>query len=404
MSLFAFMLGYYTRSTDVGLAHYFEKLSKKTNSTMKSASKQAYSKARLKFRHTAFKELNEDAVSEYYKLNDYKHWHGHRLLAVDGTRLQLPGSPEIRAYFGEVGASTAGTMPMATESIAYDVLNEMIVDVRIGKGYSSERSLALEHSKAVEGFSSKKSDIFLFDRGYPQYYMFSVLVSRSQEFVCRVSESDGKEIKKFIESQSTDSMICIPKKSKSIQQAKREGFRLPNYLDLRIVRVRSDNGQEAYLLTSLVDQEQYPTASIAELYNYRWSVETHYHFQKHRQQIENFTGKSVESIYQDIYARVLSYTICQLLIKDASEELTEEMRTQGKTPDVYKINKSVAYGIYHDRVIDLLFFTKPPEYPAKLDRLLTDIKRHKQKVSKNKTKNRKQKNKYLYPINTKSII
>ena len=63
----------------------------------------AYSQARHKVKHTAFIELLEKSVIEVmYGDNDYKTFKGHRLLAIDGSSLRLPNTPETREKFGFV--------------------------------------------------------------------------------------------------------------------------------------------------------------------------------------------------------------------------------------------------------------------------------------------------------------
>lgn len=52
----------------------------------------ALSKARQKFLHTAFIELVEECVVKpMYIDRRYKRFKGHRLLAIDGSALRLPG-------------------------------------------------------------------------------------------------------------------------------------------------------------------------------------------------------------------------------------------------------------------------------------------------------------------------
>jgi hypothetical protein len=52
--------------------------------------------------------------------------------------------------------------------------------------------------------------------------------------------------------------------------------------------------------------EQYPHDLFADLYHDRWPVEEDYKIMKCRIEIENFTGQSELSVYQDFHARVLS--------------------------------------------------------------------------------------------------
>jgi hypothetical protein len=76
-------------------------------------------------------------------------------------------------------------------------------------------------------------------------------------------------------------------------------------LRLRLVRVELDSEVEV-LITNLLDNERYPARGFKALYHLRWGVEENYKRLKMWVELENFTGKSVLSVKQDFYARVLS--------------------------------------------------------------------------------------------------
>ena len=70
----------------------------------------AYSQARYKLKHTAFIELNQEAVVKtLYSDNDYQTFWGFRVLAVDGSKLLLPDSDEVREEFGTIGWTNGKT-------------------------------------------------------------------------------------------------------------------------------------------------------------------------------------------------------------------------------------------------------------------------------------------------------
>src|SRR2546421_8276731 len=71
-----------------------------------SATAGALTHARAKLLPSAFIELNQKAVlSQVYGAqyqSALKRWRGHRLLAMDGSLIRLPSSPELFQEFGEV--------------------------------------------------------------------------------------------------------------------------------------------------------------------------------------------------------------------------------------------------------------------------------------------------------------
>jgi hypothetical protein len=119
-------------------------------------SQQAFSEARKKLKWEAFRELFEATVEAAYR-GEIKRWRGYRLLAIDGSKINLPNDPGLREYFGTTGAGNSS--PCAQGSILYDIENDLVVDARIESMGVDERTLA--------GMASCGKELILFDRGYP---------------------------------------------------------------------------------------------------------------------------------------------------------------------------------------------------------------------------------------------
>ena len=122
-------------------------------------------------------------------------------------------------------------------------------------------------------------------------------------------------------------------------------------LKLRLIRVELDNGESEILITSLLDTEKYPHQQFEELYHLRWPVEEDYKVMKQRMEIENFTGKSVLSIYQDFHAKVFSKNLTSALIHPTQSEIDRNTENSCYS---YKVNFTQALSKVKD-VIPLLF-------------------------------------------------
>lgn len=98
------------------------------NLPFNKVSKQAFSKARQKIESNALKHLFSltTDIDRFY--NDIKTWRGYRILAIDGTLIQLPNTPENKDYFGS-SLNQFGGVAQARSSALYDVLNDLIIDV-----------------------------------------------------------------------------------------------------------------------------------------------------------------------------------------------------------------------------------------------------------------------------------
>ena len=193
-------------------------------------------------------------------------------------------------------------------------------------------------------------DLVLLDRGYPAYWLFNLIMSMGSDFCARVSATKWKIIRKFVSSGKRETIISLPVFSTSIEKCKELGLELTP-LKVRLVRVELDSGEVEVLITSLTDKDALPYECFAELYHLRWPVEEDYKKLKSWIEIENFSGKSVESVYQDFYAKVFAKNLTAILASTTSRDIDAAYKTRKYA---YQINYAQAYAEMK-RMIPLLF-------------------------------------------------
>lgn len=92
---------------------------------------------------------------------------GVQVIAIDGSKIPLPNRRALLEKFGGFGKGASS--PTASASVAFDVLNERVIDAQLGPISDGEHTLAIRH---VENIKSKARTtdllyiIFVFDRGY----------------------------------------------------------------------------------------------------------------------------------------------------------------------------------------------------------------------------------------------
>ncbi|MBS3078922.1 IS4 family transposase, partial [Candidatus Pacearchaeota archaeon] len=128
-----FMLNSIRKSLQKELTEFFLNFSNEKNIT-----NSAFCQSRMKLSHTAFIELNDGIIKGFYTDNIFDLWNGFRLLAIDGSRLQLPLSLELIEDFGFAENQGAVPVPMAQASYCYDLLNNMIINSEIDRYETSE--------------------------------------------------------------------------------------------------------------------------------------------------------------------------------------------------------------------------------------------------------------------------
>ena len=111
-----------------------------------SCTRQAFSKRRKLIKPEAFEELFRMSA-EFLAKNVRTSKKLLRILAVDGSRVNLPTHPELVQKFG-IQKGT-GNLPQALLSTLYEVGNRIVLDMRTGNGHVPHRE-----NQATAGFST----------------------------------------------------------------------------------------------------------------------------------------------------------------------------------------------------------------------------------------------------------
>ena len=291
-------------------------------------SKAALTKARKKLKFQALVELNQHLVSFFEKQFKPLTWHGFRLLSIDGSTTRLPVITAIAEHFGAWNVRQGAPSAMARVSQLFDVLNKVTVDAIIHPTSSGERKLAAQHMLNV-----MPNDLVLLDRGYPAWWIFSLILSMDANFCARISCTKWKVVRKFYNSGRAQKIICLPIHSTSIAQCRQMGLDMKP-LKLRLIRIEHNN-KVIVLVTSLIDTERYPVDIFYDLYHGRWPIEEDYKTVKCRLELENFTGKSVLSVYQDFHAKIFAKNLVSILVLPLNVSLQNDIQTRKY---IYKVN------------------------------------------------------------------
>jgi len=325
----------------------------------------AFTQARSHLSYTAFIGLNQRAVvNVVYEDEDYKRYKGKfRLLSIDGSKVILPNEEDIRKEFGAISYTNGkddqivGSKPQATASVIYDVLNHVATDSILGHPRAYEVDLAERHLSRTS-----ENDLILTDRNYTSYRYLGRMIMRGRDFVGRCSKKSFGTVREMFEGKGEDSRIVRLKPS-DMKEAEEAG--LPTEITVRFIRVILDTGETEVLVTSLLNEVLYPTEDFKALYNMRWGVETFYGVLKTRLALENFTGKTAESVKQDFYATIYMTGLESVLTREVNEKLEKKTCQPHRNGDKeteerihnhqYKVNKAVSFNAIKNHVFDLFY-------------------------------------------------
>lgn len=326
------------------LDRFFEIIDK-TAAATRMVTKSAFSLARRKLHFGAFSEINRIVVDAFYQNEGVRRWRGWRLLAIDGSTLQLPRTIEIAQWFGVFDPEKESACPMGRVSALYDVLNRVTIDAQLAPYRIGEQELAAFHLRWVEG-----RDLLLFDRGYPAFWLISLLQQQGIQYCMRINANFNRVVERFVTSDAATAVTALSAGKDARRYCRTHGLSI-DPIKVRLIRVELSTGESEILVTSLLDGEQYPTEIFGDLYSKRWGIEEGYKALKCRAELGNFTGKSVHAIMQDFHAKIASTNLTALMSHKADSDSSEKSRR--------RVNFSYALSRMKDNIVRLLTVTDP---------------------------------------------
>jgi len=315
--LITFLLNLLKRSQQDELDEFF-KLLNGTEVAVRTVTKSALTQARKKLKSEAFVELNQVQTHYFYQSLRPETWMGWRLLAVDGSTIQVPNTPDNLTHFGAWHPAKGSPCPMARISQMFDVLNAVTVNAVIAPKAVGERDLAAEHFAHL-----CHNDLVLLDRGYPAFWLFALILKQGAHFCARMKVGSWNIVKDFVATGFDEQTVVLQPNYIAQQECKKRKLSTKRML-IRLIRVELEDGEIEVLATSLLDHQTYPVSIFKELYHLRWPVEEQYKVFKARLELENFSGTSVLAVYQDFHAKVFVANLTAILARPAQEVVAQD--------------------------------------------------------------------------------
>jgi len=357
------LLNFFKRSYSVEIADFYHIVGQQELSVSKSAFCQQRQKIDCLFFYCLHLMLVNSFYTHYQQ--KIKRWQGLRLIAVDGSTSYLLNKEEIVNYFGTHG-NQRGKVPMARVLTAYDVLNEITINAGIYPIADSEQKLALSWLNSYE-----EDMLLIYDRGYPGFasIFHHQEQERPQPFLMRCALGFNAVVKDFVASPARELVTTFQVDKPTRRELFSQGFILPkgSTVQVRLIKIKLDNGLIEVLATNLFDTEKYPYQMFKKLYSLRWEIETRYNCLKNKLQMELYSGHKVGNLKQDFYISIFLANLQAILSKPPQEYLEKAF---DKRKYKYSINENVTIGILKNRIITLFLHQQPDEILRQLEDLI----------------------------------
>ena len=342
--LLKYLLSMHKASSQAALNNFLER----EGITM---SQQALSKARSKFDHTPFLKLFTAVRDAFYGteyIDTLCKYNNKFLIAIDGSNTSLPNLPSLLKKFGGTGSKVSS--PTARMSIAYDVLNDFIIDAAFTPLNISERTHAQNHIESVGKIIDLENSIFIMDRGYASKELIEILAEKSN-FLFRLRSKFNTDID------------ALPLGSHIIT--------MYDNIKVRVVKFTLPSGEIETLLTNLFELNE---SEFKELYFKRWRIEVEYDVVKNKLELPCFGGFSENVIMQDFWITMYLANMVAIIKNEADQEIAEERKDKDNKYE-YQANVNTLIGSMRDRLADAVFSRNPAHRQKKLERIMLEVKK-----------------------------
>ena len=274
----------------------------------------SFTAARKKLDEQIFKTINTRVLNEYETILDQQthRFFGHRVYAIDGTKLNLPPPLSRDGFLLNPGSH----YPLGLLSTLFRLGPQVPVDFTLTKDLN-ERTSALSHLNQLSA-----GDIVIYDRGYFAFGFVQKHLKKGVHCVFRLStESTYHAIEEFFKSPDHDRVITIAVTNRSLRAKLRKqapGECVLSPFELRCVKYEID-GKIFCLGTTLLDKS-YTIDSLKRLYHGRWGVEELYKISKQVIAIEEFHAKCLRGVKQEIYAHMAMITLNRIFTNHGDDQ------------------------------------------------------------------------------------
>ena len=277
--------------------------------------KSSISRARTRLGAAPFSALRDQCVVPLARADTLGAWYrGLRLVAFDGSTLNLPDEERNRETFGLPGASRgASAFPQARVTAVMEVSTRVGFAWHAGPYAESE----MEQAERLLGHLSSGM-LVLADRYYAGFPLWSRAAATGAELLWRCKGNMHFPVTEALDDGSWLSVL---------RGSGRDRRKSRGELPVRVVAYRTGDGSESFVLaTTLLDHRLAPAAELAALYHERWEIENAYDEVKTHILGKGaaLRSKTPDLVYQEIDGLMLAHYAVRCLIHEAAGKSGED--------------------------------------------------------------------------------
>jgi hypothetical protein len=250
---------------------------------------------------------------------DALRWKNFRLLALDGTLVNLPRFKPLADHFGVAKGSRGGRVPQARLVMLMFPLARLPFRYSLGGKKQSEKAMA---EPLVNMLS--EDDLLLMDRGFWSCGIFHLIAEKKAFFAIRqIAQAHLKHVRKLGPDDTIVEYAPTNRKWRKLG--------LPPKMELRRIAYEIPGFRPSAIVTNMTDPDRvsradwigmttHQTGQILDksVYHRRWEIETSFRELKVAQEMKVLRGRTTKTIEYEIAGHMLLYLLVRLLILEAA--------------------------------------------------------------------------------------
>jgi hypothetical protein len=253
-------------------------------------------------------------------------WGHFRLLALDGTLVNLPRWKALADHYGTAKGRRGGRVPQARLVLLQFPLARVPYRFALGTKRQAEKTLAEPLLKALH-----KDDLLLMDRGFWSYGLFCRIAEQEAYFAIRqIAQAHLKRLRTL---GPNDTLVRYAPTDRKWRK-----LHLPEAMELRRVGYQVRGFRPSAVITNVTDPavisraEWVGMTTVHEagrvlddsIYHRRWEIETSFSELKVFQKMKALRGRTRRTIDYEIASHVLLYLLVRWLMVESALEAGED--------------------------------------------------------------------------------
>ena len=341
-------------TTNAELTHFYSSI----DQFEKRISKQALNKAIKKLNPNVFAYLINQFASIYYATSLPKKHRDYLLIAEDGTYMEIPYNiyniNDFQFCLGRHVHDILDVKKIQSKAGGlYDITNGLFIDFSLRPAPYSETPLAFAHLYRTKRILENHKVIYLADRYYGSAEIISHLEFLGYRYIIRGKSNFYK--KQIACMHSDDEWIEVDIDDKWLKRFRFSSNARRCRAEDPVMRIRVIKKEYKYtdgknkehcenlIYFTNLDDKEFVSEDVMELYSKRWDIEVSYKTMKTTQEIERHISSDGDVARNDIYAKVMFHNIAGVLRKEMNHELKKR-----KTSKEYVVNITQLHAIIHE--------------------------------------------------------